>query len=63
MIEVYDNRLKEHPYFTDPIAKGAVVKVSSWAGGTIILITLDTGYSISLPKSLVPELVKAAEQQ
>ena len=63
MIEVYDNRLRECLMTSDPIIKGDVIKVSSWAESTSICITLDTGYRIILPKTLVIELVKAAEQQ
>lgn len=61
-VEVYDNRAKQSPYRPhEPIVRGAVSKISSWAGSANILITLETGYTISLPKSLVPELVKAAD--
>lgn len=65
MIEIYDNRQRALLLnrAADPIVKGEVVKIHSWAERTSIFITLDTGYTIHLPKALVPDLVKAAEER
>ena len=59
-VEVYDNRQSGPLRAFEPIIQGDVSKITSWPGSTIICITLDSGYRIILPKSLVPELVKAA---
>ena len=60
-IEVFDNREKSRLSVVDPIVRGNSIQVTAY--GNIIWITLDTGYRIILPKALVPELVKAAEEQ
>ena len=58
-IEVYDRRGRGGA----SVRKGDVVRLEEGSGGTHIIIVLDNGYAIGLPKALVPELVEAAEQQ
>lgn len=61
-VEVFDNRQSHETRPREPIIKGNVTKVHTWGGSTHIFLIIDTGYTVSLPKALVPELVKAAEE-